>query len=504
MRRLFLGGGVALSAALLVTTGFGQAAAAPRTAGAETSGSVTQASIAPVGLTVAPARGATGTVRSFAGTSRVRPQLTALREATAKSLGASATVRTAQQGADRADAGLERAVDRRIVARLEATLDRHRGKDGIVDLTGSEPALDGMSALELVQWAQVAKDTGVPISSVISRYGNQQAQAELADRLASSYPGSFVGAEINEADGGAWFGFTGRAPAAAVAQIAALPGGARLQEGMRFSARDLTAQADAVRAAAGIPVDTAPDGRTQTIELTTVGQAGVQAREKAEQAAAAVARRMGLGLRSVRSTGVAQEHDGYARGGSTIHNGRPCTAGFVALTSSGAPRMLSAGHCTKAMPKALLTLRSMDGGTSAWVSRTFQFIDGDGDGGGYTLGTFKPMATFYAKTNLKSSVRGYILYPAKGTRVCKFGVTTGFTCGKIEEVGVKNSNGAGSLVRLDSNISDDGDSGGPFFAGNTAYGTLVGAVTCLPRSLFCTTFTPLSGYAKRGVKVKIY
>ncbi len=62
---------------------------------------------------------------------------------------------------------------------------------------------------------------------------------------------------------------------------------------------------------------------------------------------------------------------------------------------------------------------------------------------------------------------------AVGSSVCKFGRTTGYTCGTIDSTTLCN-NGSCTYVRVAGrgvNLSEGGDSGGPWFYGDTAYGT---------------------------------
>lgn len=62
---------------------------------------------------------------------------------------------------------------------------------------------------------------------------------------------------------------------------------------------------------------------------------------------------------------------------------------------------------------------------------------------------------------------------AVGSSVCKYGRTTGYTCGTIASTTLCN-NGSCTYVRVAGgsvNLSEGGDSGGPWFSGNTAYGT---------------------------------
>lgn len=63
-----------------------------------------------------------------------------------------------------------------------------------------------------------------------------------------------------------------------------------------------------------------------------------------------------------------------------------------------------------------------------------------------------------------------------GEYVCKYGITTGYTCGYISDKNFKPSSPSNALstyirVHRDGvNLSEGGDSGGPWFNSNTGYG----------------------------------
>jgi hypothetical protein len=66
--------------------------------------------------------------------------------------------------------------------------------------------------------------------------------------------------------------------------------------------------------------------------------------------------------------------------------------------------------------------------------------------------------------------------------VCKNGKTTGYTCGNISSTTYSPSyvtNAAATFIRVhessNGNLSEGGDSGGPWFLVNTAYGTHSGS-----------------------------
>src|SRR5690606_32649592 len=69
----------------------------------------------------------------------------------------------------------------------------------------------------------------------------------------------------------------------------------------------------------------------------------------------------------------------------------------------------------------------------------------------------------------------------ENTSICKYGVSTGYTCGVIETVTWKPSyvpNALGTFIRTKlatKVIVLSGDSGGPVFSGGTAYGIVSGS-----------------------------
>jgi hypothetical protein len=94
-----------------------------------------------------------------------------------------------------------------------------------------------------------------------------------------------------------------------------------------------------------------------------------------------------------------------------------------------------------------------------------------------------PNSLKYSSTSMTiTSTRDPTAFPV-GTTVCKQGATTGYTCGTIESTSSTSTyNGqTGTWVRVKRNTSgnmvEGGDSGGPVFGANTAYGIVHSKVT---------------------------
>jgi len=194
-----------------------------------------------------------------------------------------------------------------------------------------------------------------------------------------------------------------------------------------------------------------------------------------------------------------------------------CSAGFPGYAvASGAPQLLSAGHCVE--PGSTTSELSMTGpqkytgsdGTvgaplGPWVSGANQFGN-DADSslialtGGHTPqssvltwgtnGTGTPLGT------APSTVTG-VGAAVAGAPLCKSGSTTGWTCGTIEEtdasVSVEDENGVHSVNSIiATTCADHGDSGGAAMTGGTAIGLVSAgpAVACTDPDYF-TAFYPL-------------
>ncbi|QIK72303.1 hypothetical protein G7070_08520 [Propioniciclava coleopterorum] len=436
--------------------------------------------------------------------------LGAPREAPAAEAPPGTTQRVAGQARDLADLGaLETAhptdPDAALAALVDAALTSAPLEAGTPALLDDTPILDNLDAAELMGLLQLARDDGRSAPDVIRQYGAQDATAAAADALATDYPETFVGAELNRADGSNWFGFVGDVPEAALTRIAALPAPSDVTSGLAHSRARLEALALDLTSGLSIASSSWPEFDAQRLVYRVHG-GDPALRRAALERARGIAGRAGVALDASIEPGGVTAEDGYARGGMTVkgHNsGKPqgtCTGGFIMKTSTGGRRMSSAGHCGQAMQAgALLRLRAIDGGNSAPVRETISWDNRDGDLALFTLGTFKPMAVFYAKSSLKVSVRGWNRWSAKGTSLCKFGVTTGFTCDVVDRTGFTHM-GTGELVKMRQGKSDHGDSGGPWFSGHTAYGIHSGR-TLISRDSF---YTRLNGFVRHDTYVVLY
>ncbi|WP_420125911.1 S1 family peptidase [Longimicrobium sp.] len=140
-----------------------------------------------------------------------------------------------------------------------------------------------------------------------------------------------------------------------------------------------------------------------------------------------------------------------------------CTTGFTVYNSSGSRGVSTAGHCgnSQSLSGYALTFR----GEAYSGSYDIQWHNASG----HTYpNTIKVSTSTRAITGTRSRTSQTV-----GSQVCKQGKTTGYTCGTIATISYCAS-GACTWVQVAGNgvnLSEGGDSGGPWFSGNTAYGS---------------------------------
>lgn len=147
-----------------------------------------------------------------------------------------------------------------------------------------------------------------------------------------------------------------------------------------------------------------------------------------------------------------------------------CSAGFNAF--AGRTRyLITAGHCTQRGG----TWSGPDGRTLGRV------VDSSYPDNDFGLIQLSPGWTQTGDVGTPDS--GYVAVagttPARvGDSVCRFGVVSGYQCGRVEAIGVTANYGNGDVVRgltRTNACSEPGDSGGPFMSGRQAQGVLSGA-----------------------------
>ncbi len=197
---------------------------------------------------------------------------------------------------------------------------------------------------------------------------------------------------------------------------------------------------------------------------------------------------------------------------------RLCTGGFVVNILSGetsTPGLTSAGHCLD----STASYTTLDGFGASMVLAG-QAYDASSDVQWYTSPTEDYFeATFFSDEVTKRVVdqTRYVADTAVGDAVCKFGSTSGASCGVVTSVNYAPSsdcNGqtcAATYVLVEPAAGETqfgcaaGDSGGPVFADSTAYGILKGCGGQVGTSIYAARmfYTPLDALAANDVYVMI-
>lgn len=152
-----------------------------------------------------------------------------------------------------------------------------------------------------------------------------------------------------------------------------------------------------------------------------------------------------------------------------------CTSGFSVVNIDGTAGITTAGHCENQQyfNGILLPFKA---GT---VGGDYDIQWNQGDHAFNVVGRINygsgERAILYEKFRVSQIIGGY---------VCKYGMTTGYGCGNIAEVYVNGTN-----VRVDNITVDQGDSGGPWFLSNTAYGTTI--YKCKVGEIPCAVYGPV-------------
>jgi hypothetical protein len=150
-----------------------------------------------------------------------------------------------------------------------------------------------------------------------------------------------------------------------------------------------------------------------------------------------------------------------------------CTSGFSVVNSSGVKGILTAAHCNNTI--------SYNG-----VNLPFQ---GSAFGGSYDV-QWHTAPGFEVRNLAFDGTNNRYIFSAKhrdnqalNDYVCKYGRTTHYTCGYIVQKDYDPDPNAppmnNTLIRVHHdgvNLSETGDSGGPWFQYNTAYGLHVGGI----------------------------
>lgn len=192
-----------------------------------------------------------------------------------------------------------------------------------------------------------------------------------------------------------------------------------------------------------------------------------------------------------------------------------CTTGFTVTESDGGQSaILTGGHCV--VSATSYGTSGYAGGYAFTPNAPTLYVRSYNWGGANDFsyadsGSETYYNRVYNGTGYTSITSAYKAIPANGATLCKYGVATGYTC-----QAVRNNNwtatdpGTGKLIgplvelyAANKNIAQCGDSGGPVYKGNVAYGiTSRGDYTGSCKGGPGLLFAPIKGISSLGLTVK--
>jgi len=341
---------------------------------------------------------------------------------------------------------------------------------------------DAISDAELQDLQTIASQSGMPLQAAIDRYAWNDNFAIAVARFREAFPDAFAGAEIVDASR-AWIAFAAEAPEASWEIIDAFRSShesisidvrtelgfteSELQkaiEGVHFAVFAMSEVHDAL---------TSYDYATGQITTIVVMESTVAGSDPDDLRAVAMEALTDQGLAGIldgitvsvvlsdRSIIGGSESNTEHLGGELVNGGISCTSGFGTKTSTGVRGISTAGHCSNPLTDdgASLTYKAGYEGTHG----DFQWHTGpQAEGDDFYSGA---AAVTEANRRDVSSVGS----PVVDQSLCRNGRTSHKDCQDVRKVNVCHSVYC-NLVQMDAHLSADGDSGGPVYFGNTAYG----------------------------------
>lgn len=348
----------------------------------------------------------------------------------------------------------------------------------------------------LAKDAQVyANNMGISIDEAIHRFKLQDLAGELETDLSANYPETFAGLWLEHKPKFhivASFTRHGQASAAPyIASNSALEGMVEVRSAAKSLATLQKEQIQAMTAIrrAGIPADLEINVRENRVELK------VAERNNFDMAVSRGDVRLPPGVKVITVPGlvVPESHGVIIQGGVSLDR---CTAGFSVKNPSGVTGLTTAAHCNNAQfIPGWFTV-----GDTALRFRK-ELLRDRYDVQWHTAPNHTAIPKFVADWNI---VRDVTAIKGRGSQVvggyvCKYGATSGYTCGHISSKWVAPSpshvpspDATFIMVTADAgyaDLSEPGDSGGPWFNSTTAYGVHVGGQhTVMPCTWLLTMF----------------
>lgn len=337
---------------------------------------------------------------------------------------------------------------------------------------------DPVSEAELHSLQTLASQSGISLQAAIDRYAWNDNFALAVARIREAFPGAFTDAEIVDA-AHAWVAFAGSAPEAARDMIEAFGTthgvSVDVRTNLGFTEVELQNAIETVHfavlespevrdASTSFDVETGRITTTVVLESTVSDSVLDDLQVVATQnliGAAGAGIRDSITISVVRSNRQVlggDESNSEHLGGEGIIR---CTTGFGTKTSTGVRGISTAGHCDDPQ---------IDDGSTLTFKAAHEGTHGDFQ---WHTGPKTHRDDFYSGSSSSTEVNRWdvssVGSPVVGQSLCRNGVTSHRDCQEVRKLNVC-AGGECNLVQMGAHLSAGGDSGGPVFWGNTAYG----------------------------------
>lgn len=186
-------------------------------------------------------------------------------------------------------------------------------------------------------------------------------------------------------------------------------------------------------------------------------------------------------------------------GRSVIGSTQQCTTGFNVVNSIGIRGVSTAGHCDNALNysgTALAFQSELDAGSF------------DVQWNRHAGSTYPNQIYIGSGYHIITAVLGSSALPL-GWTVCKYGASGGYLCGEVADKNAQSSykGQIGTYIRVRNvnnlPMSVSGDSGGPVFGANTAYGIIHGRGAAGTPNVNDMYFMPVERFSSLNISVAI-
>jgi streptogrisin C len=346
---------------------------------------------------------------------------------------------------------------------------------------------------ELLDIDLIAEGKGITMAEALPRYVWQEPFVATANELQERFPDQYAGARYDEF-GRSWIAFKAGAPAAAFAVTAGLPvriiedrgfTEAELREVLEETFSTVEALPEIVDAVGGY------DQETGVITVEVVLRDGARSAELLGEPPLHQSSNSAITVEVLERSVLPGGPDAHLKGGASMSN--YCTWAFGVIHTTGRTGLATAHHCATTLSGAVrqqAVYSNHDGSGLTTLDFQNRKSGSYGDIAWYSNSSHGARYWFYNNTNSTRDVR-QVRSPVEGQEICMYGRgTKAAACQKVYKLNqcVKYDDYPQycGLTATHRKIGDEGDSGGPFYYGHTAYGIHSGykTINLINRSLF--------------------